>query len=736
MGRWVAGAGTETSAAPAKPRHRVSPMPSELTHCRECRKPIPEGQITCPSCSTPILGQLAAGSTRPGTAGQATGIPELLPAAFLPGTVVDEKYEVRDRLGAGGFGEVYRVHHRILRRDLALKTLHPALIDNSQVRERFFREAQVLMDLSHPNIVTMRDVGEWRGHLFLVMDFCAGETLARMLARQKRLSARVAVSIALPVLRALEYAHERGVVHRDLKPANFVLAPKGAPDGLPDVKVLDFGIAKVLHEERTGDASALTSAGVAIGTVAYMSPEQATGAQVDARADLYSLGVVLYEMVAGHVPFESPDMTQMFKMILMDSPPPLTRLNVHPDLPGFERLVQRALAKSPDGRPGSASEMARDLEALLRAPTPRPRYGAALAAGALLCTIAGGAIAWLTSDPGPANGDPPGNDPRVDRPGNHPPNPAGNTPVAPAKVPPADPVAIPQLGNGLVHPQGVVDVVYHPDGTCLASGCQDGSVRVWDLATGSARTAAKGHTGEVTSIDWSSDGSLIASAGRDRKVRLWSADGQELHTFPPLEAEVLCVSFHPDGKTLAASADDGHIVLWDVPDRKLIEVLEGYHLRAVPAIAFSPDGMVFASAGIDGNIRIWNSGTRRPIGMILGVRRPVVHLTWFDSGRSLGSSGFDGFVRIWKLPQREQERAIYHGVVQCTGHAVRRDGKLLASAGKDQKIRLWDRESGSCLAVLDGAKAQVLDMEFSPDGTRLAAAGLDREVRFWDVSGR
>ncbi|MBI3272185.1 MAG: SUMF1/EgtB/PvdO family nonheme iron enzyme [Planctomycetes bacterium] len=270
-------------------------------------------------------------------------------------------------LGSGGFGEVYRVRHLLLDEDLALKTLHAGLLHDAGLRERFFREARILKKLLHANLVPMREVGEWQGRLYLTMDLCPGETLAALLTRKGRLPMREAISVAIQVLRALEYAHAQGIVHRDLKPANLILS--SGEGGGWEVKVLDFGVAKVLRDGSStdGQEASLTAPGGMIGTLKYMSPEQSQGLEIDARSDLWSLGVVLFEAVTGRKPFEGLNPRETLMKILLQQPPAFSGVGLKdPGLPGLKAVVLRALAKEPAGRPESARALREELEGLGR----------------------------------------------------------------------------------------------------------------------------------------------------------------------------------------------------------------------------------------------------------------------------------------------------------------------------------------------------------------------------------
>ncbi|MGA1753846.1 MAG: protein kinase domain-containing protein, partial [Pontimonas sp.] len=209
-------------------------------------------------------------------------------------TVINERYAVRRRVGRGGMADVFLAHDLLLNRDIAVKVLFPEFAVDPKFVERFRREAQSAASLSHPNIVNVYDWGKFEGTYFIAMEFVEGRTLADVLKGGRRLNARQAGEIASEVAAALGFAHEAGIAHRDIKPANILIGSNGV------VKVADFGIARLMN----GPAEAnLTQAGSVMGTATYFSPEQAQGAQPDPRSDLYSLGIVMYEMVAGTVPF-------------------------------------------------------------------------------------------------------------------------------------------------------------------------------------------------------------------------------------------------------------------------------------------------------------------------------------------------------------------------------------------------------------------------------------------------
>jgi two-component system LytT family response regulator len=289
-----------------------------------------------------------------------------MPESLAAGSVLAH-YRIASRLGAGGMGEVYLAHDLSLERPVALKILPPEVAHDADRMRRFVQEAKLASALSHPNVAHVFEIGEGDGVTFLAMEYIEGQTLNARIAGAP-LPIAEAIDIAIQVADALDAAHGKGIVHRDIKPANIMITPRG------HVSVLDFGLAKMKPGGTTSGASRtatqlLTDPGMVMGTVHYMSPEQALGRDADDRSDLFSLGVVLYEMATGRLPFSGANATEMLMQILHAQPEAMARFNYETPAE-LERIVRKCLEKDRERRYQSARDVLVDLENLQRSYQP------------------------------------------------------------------------------------------------------------------------------------------------------------------------------------------------------------------------------------------------------------------------------------------------------------------------------------------------------------------------------
>src|SRR3954467_1534194 len=271
----------------------------------------------------------------------------------MVGDVLSDRYELEELVGTGGMSSVFRAHDRLLDRKVALKILHEQYTSDDEYVERFRHEARAVAALSHPNIVTVIDRGEHEGRQFIVFEYVAGENLKRLIERRGPAPVATALELAMQIGRGLSFAHQQGLVHRDVKPQNVLLNGDG------QAKVTDFGIARSLDVQH-----GMTQTGTVLGTSDYIAPEQAQGQRVDEHTDIYSLGVVLYELLTPEVPFPGENCVAVGMRQINEAPPPIR--DKRPDVPPrVEAAVQKAMAKRPEDRFPTMAAFCQELEGCL-----------------------------------------------------------------------------------------------------------------------------------------------------------------------------------------------------------------------------------------------------------------------------------------------------------------------------------------------------------------------------------
>ena len=334
--------------------------------CPACKLDTLVATGQCPRCGTPVPGFDLETMFMPAIAAEGAGVTilanpmpgskrTLMPGALAAGSILAGRYKIVKMLGEGGMGAVYKAWDREVDRMVALKVIRPELANQSEILDRFKRELILTRQITHKNVIRIFDLGQADGIRFITMEFVEGRDLRSLERDVRSWSLEKKVKVILQICRALDAAHAEGVVHRDLKPQNIIVEETGR------VVVMDFGIAHSMQQ------AGMTSTGALVGTPAYMSPEQAKGEKVDPRSDLFSLGIVFYELLSGNTPYESETVVGLLLKRIQERPiPPVEHDNAIPQ--ALSDMVLKALAVDKEARYQTAHEIVRDLEQWTAAP--------------------------------------------------------------------------------------------------------------------------------------------------------------------------------------------------------------------------------------------------------------------------------------------------------------------------------------------------------------------------------
>jgi WD40 repeat protein/tRNA A-37 threonylcarbamoyl transferase component Bud32 len=665
-------------------------------------------------------------------------------------------YDFDDVVGRGGEGIVIRARDRRLRRQVAIKL---TLGRDPSMRARFEREALLTARLQHPGVVPIYEAGQWpNGESFYAMRLIEGQPLSDHIAGCTSLDERLALlPKVVGVMEAVAYAHTEHVIHRDLKPGNVVVGPFG------EVMVVDWGLAKDLTQPDGGDPRGDTSTGAAdrtvvgavMGTPAYMSPEQASGAQVDERTDVYALGALLYHVLTGAPPFTGTGSADILQQVRQGAPEPIEVRQ-----PGVPRdlaaIVGKAMERERSARYANAGELAADIKRfvtgqlvgahrysrrvlVLRTIRRHPVIAAVAAFAVVLLVLGavavrrivaeqaatesrsrelllGQARAMVETDPTAAVAL------------------LGRYPDLPAESPAVRAVALDAESRGVArhvlagHTAALRGIAIAPDGKQLASTDADGAFYLWNAVTGE-RELLHQSTTLMDVVEFDPSGAfLAASLGARRGIVLWDRRARTKRVLST-EDDLYAIGFSPDGGQLAAGSSGGKIYLWTVATGEQRVLAE--HAEWCSSVEFSPDGRRLLSTSQDGTARLWTLATGAA--QVMPLDDQSYRGVFAPDGRSFAVGAVDGSVRIYAVDDPTAPVRSLRGDKGAVDFlAYSRDGRRLAWAGMGEAVYVADLTTWE-IRALHGHQDDVTGMAFLADDT-LVTASADGTLRHWDLA--
>ncbi len=693
------------------------------------------------------------------------------------------KFEIEKELGRGAMGQVYLATDPILDRKVALKTVTPSLLTSEETLKRFQREARAAARLQHPNIVTIFEVGEVEHTHYIAMEFVEGIELGEAMSPVDRFTIEQKVRMVVDICRGLDFAHRMGVIHRDVKPANIRLTRDGT------VKILDFGIARFRGADATDPN--LTQAGMVLGTPSYLSPELVQGAKVDHHADMWAVGVILYEMITGRRPFEAPTIASLIHRIVNEPLPALDAAALRLP-PALAAVAARALEKDPSRRFPNLGEVTKALLAAIGA-TPPPEtpldpvvrkrayeanfaearrllteddlsgaLEAARRAQALDATRTGivslvrvieerlHSAVTLERPPAGARGAAAGTDATRTVASTPLRTPVAATVPALAVPPgPLDTASLRGRGAGAFRevgtfgePPATKEAVLSPVADILAVAGADGAIRLWDLRSRNRANVLRtdlhrrtGHDAAALCLGFSPDGTLLASAHVDGVVHLWDmAKAEEVPVRIRHDESVGTLAFSPDGATLATGSLDASLRLWDVgaalggeARRELVRQPSG-----VTALAWTGGGEWILTGHASRVLRLTDPHRSRLLATMRGPEGLVSLLVLSPDGRHVAVASHDRTVRLFDLATREQAGQLGPLRRPATALCFLADGGYLATVCQENSVQLWDLATHTPGATLWGpADESFVGLALFGEANHLAVALADGRIRIW-----
>lgn len=674
-------------------------------------------------------------------------------------------YRIISQIGRGGMGAVYLAERddQHFTRRVALKLIKRGM-DTDFVVQRFRNERQILASLDHPNIAGLIDGGATEAGLpYLIMEYVEGQPITKY-ANNHNLTTVERLKLFRTVCSAIQYAHQNLVIHRDLKPSNILVTKAGEP------KLLDFGIAKLLQADG-GAEPELTATAARVMTPEYASPEQVKGQRVTTSSDVYSLGVLLYELLTGSRPYrvKSRQPEEIAKAICEQEPmkpsqafggrwplirgngqsangkvqsagtEPITHSAVrNPKLlrGDLDNIVLKALRKEPHRRYASVEQLSEDIRRHLEGLPVTARKDtlayrtskfiqrnkiAVSVAALVLVTLVGGIVATTAQR-----------------------NRAERERLRAEKGEASNHQLLYAAQMSLAYQAWETANVGRTLDLLKAQEPKPGDddlrgfewYLLWRLIHERSRILP-GPINKVTSVAFSPEGDRVVAAS-DGKVRVWvSATGQLLKSFDPQVGTVNSAAFSPDGKYLAASFGNGSALIWEAATGQLVRTIKG-HKEGIGALAFSPDGRMLATAGdqtASAKIaRVWRLDSGREVAILNGHTQYAVSVAFSPDGKTLVTASDDHTAKLWDVASSKEIATLRGHSWYVLGVAFSPEGKILATTGSDGEIKLWDVSSYRETGTIQGDGTTQRGLRFSPDGKMLAVTRDDTTLRIYEVA--